>query len=847
MAKAKFSWLAKMAWRDSRRNRSRLFLFISSIVLGISALVAINSFSENLLKDINREAKSLLGADFTVESNQPLDSVLIPDIDSLALDQSRSVDFVSMVLFPKNGGTKLAFIKAFEGNFPYYGKFNTQPEGAYETFKTGQKALVDKTLMLQFNLNPGDSIKVGEIVFEIEGKLNSVPGQAGIASAIAPAVYIPMDFLAATKLVQPGSRVDYQYQFKMPDALNVDSLARQLREANPELSYRDNSVAERQENIGESLGNMNTFLNLIGFIALLLGCIGVASAVHIYVKDKLSTVAILRTIGTSGQQAFRIYLLQILVMGLIGSVIGAVLGSLLQIVLPAVFGEFLPVDNVSTDISWASIGQGILIGLGIALLFALLPLLSIRKISPLRTLRASYEDDTRGADPLRWLVYLLIAAFVAGFTFWQTGGFITSLVFTAGVGFSFLLLAGVALLLMFLVKKFFPVNWSYVWRQSIANLYRPNNQTLILMVSIGLGTALISTLFFTQEMLLDQVAISGSGDQPNMILFDIQPDQKDKVIDVAESFEMPIIQQVPIVTMKLSEIDGIDKAERYADSTSTTRRWVYNREYRTTYRDTLIDTEEIIDGQWYDQGVDGDETIYVSLADGIAEDMNAKVGTKLIFNVQGIPVETVVGSIRKINWNRVQTNFFVVFPTGVLEQAPQFNVLVTRVESPEQSARFQQKVVEAFSNVSIIDLTQILKSVDDILSKVSFVIRFMALFSILTGILVLISSVVISKYQRIKESVLLRTIGASRRQILAINALEYFMIGTLATFTGIILSAIGAWCLAFFSFNIPFVPDILPPFLLFLAITGLTVFIGLLNSRGVLNRPPLEVLRSQVG
>ncbi len=847
MAKANIFWLVKMAWRDSRRNRSRLILFISSIVLGIAALVAINSFSENLLKDIGTEAKSLLGADFTLESNQPLDSIIAPVFDPIVEDQSQSVDFVSMVLFPKNGGTRLAFIKAYEGNFPYYGKFNTTPEDAYQTFKNGQKALVDKTLMIQYNLSPGDSIKIGEVTFLIEGKLNSVPGQAGIASSIAPAVYIPMKYLEATQLVQPGSRVDYQYQFKIPDAIDVDSLAKDFRDNHAELSYRDNSVAERQENIGESLGNMNTFLNLIGFIALLLGCIGVASAVHIYVKDKLPTVAILRTIGTSGRQAFWIYLLQIIAMGLLGSMIGAIIGSSLQIILPSVFGEFLPVQSVSTDISWSAISQGILIGLGISLLFALLPLLSIRRISPLRTLRASYEDDTSGRDPLRWLVYLLIAGFIAGFTFWQTKGLITSLVFTLGIGVSFLLLAGVAKFLMWFVRKFFPVKWSYVWRQSIANLYRPNNQTLILMVSIGLGTALISILFFTQEMLLNQVAMSGSGDQPNMILFDIQPEQKEEVVKIAESFDLPIIQQVPIVTMKLSAIDGIDKASRMRDTSSRTRRWVYNREYRTTYRDTLIDTEEVVDGIWHNTDVKEGETIYVSLAESIAEDMNATIGTKLTFNVQGVPIETTVGSLRKINWNKVQTNFFIVFPRGVLEQAPQFNVLVTRVASPEQSAGFQQKIVEAFSNVSVIDLTQILKSVDDILSKVSFVIQFMALFSILTGLLVLISSVVISKYQRIKESVLLRTIGANRRQILSINAFEYFMIGTLATLTGIILSAIGTWLLAKFSFGIAFSPSLLPPFLLFLSITSLTVLIGLFNSRDVLNRPPLEVLRTEVG
>lgn len=845
MAGSKFSWLLKMAWRDSRRNRSRLILFISSIVLGIAALVAINSFSENLLSDINREAKSLLGADLTLESNQPLDSLIVPRFDTIATDKSRSVDFASMVLFPKNGGTRLAFIKAFEGNFPYYGKFNTTPQDAYKSFKTGKKALVDKTLMLQFDMQPGDSIKVGELVFEIEGKINSVPGQAGIASSIAPAVYIPMEYLDATQLVQPGSRVDYQYQFKIPDGYDVEALKKRMREDYAELSYRDNSVSERKEDLGESLGNMNTFLNLIGFIALLLGCIGVASAVHIYIKDKLPTVAILRTIGTSGRQSFWIYLLQISAMGLMGSIIGAALGSLLQVILPAVFGEFLPVDQVSTNLSWSAIGQGIFIGLGIALLFALLPLLSIRRISPLRTLRASYEADTEGADPLQWLVYVLIAVFIAGFTFWQTRGIMTSLLFTVGVGVAFLLLGGVAKLLMWAVRRFFPVKWSYVWRQSIANLFRPNNQTFILMISIGLGTALISMLFFTQEMLLKQVELSGTDNQPNMILFDIQPEQKAGVKVVADNFDLPVIQEVPIVTMKLSEINGIDKAERMRDTTSEVRRWVYNREYRTTYRDTLIDTEEIISGEWHGS-VGDDGVVYVSLADGIAEDMKAEVGNKMIFNVQGVPIEATVGSIRKINWNKVQTNFFVVFPNGVLEQAPQSNVIVTRVESPEQSAKFQQQVVEGFSNVSIIDLTQILKSVDDVLSKVSFVIRFMALFSILTGLLVLISSVVISKYQRIKESVLLRTIGANRRQILSINAFEYFMIGTLAALTGIILALAGTWLLARFSFEIAFAPSLLPSFLLFLGITTLTVLIGLFNSRDVLSRPPLEVLRTEV-
>ncbi len=844
MPGATFSWLVKMAWRDSRRNRNRLLLFVSSIVLGIAALVAINSFSENLQRDIQKESKSLLGADLVLESTSPMDSVVTPYFVDLADQQSSSVNFVSMVLFPKSGGTRLAFIQALEGDFPYYGRFNTSPESAYRTFKGGRRAVVDKNLMLQFGLEVGDSVKIGAITFTIEGQLNSVPGRAGISSSVAPLVVIPMSELEGTGLVQKGSRIEYQYYYQMAEELDVNNLVDTLRARNSELAFSATTVKERRENLGESFADMNTFLNLIGFIALLLGCIGVASAVHIYVKEKLGTVAILRTLGTSGRQAFLIYLLQITVMGLLGSIFGAILGSTLQVVLPMVFGEFLPVENVSTDISWFSIGKGIITGLGIAILFALLPLLSIRRTSPLRTLRVT-EDVPQGNDPWRWVVYILIAGFIGGFTFWQTSDIQTALFFTVGIGLAFLLLAGAALLLMWLVRRFFPVKWNYVWRQSIANLYRPNNQTLTLMVSIGLGSALISTLFFTQELLLKQVELTGADSMPNMILFDIQPEQREGVIKLTEDYDLPMLQKVPIVTMRLNSIDGIDKQVNLRDTSSEISTRVYNREYRVTYRDTLIDSETIIDGEWHGDKAD-DGIVYISLAENIARSMNAEVGTRLVFNVQGLPVETEVSSIRKIEWNRIQTNFFVVFPTGILERAPQFNVIVTRVPSTETSAAFQQDLVKSYPNVSIVDLALILKSLDEVLSKVSFVIRFMALFSILTGLLVLISSVIISKYQRIRESVLLRTIGANGRQILLINALEYFMIGALATLTGIFLAFLGSWLLATFSFEIPFVPNLWPALIVFFGITGLTILIGLFNSRDVLNKPPLEVLRAEV-
>ncbi|GAB4492568.1 MAG: ABC transporter permease [Saprospiraceae bacterium] len=859
------SFILKMAWRDSRRNRARLFLFISAITVGIAALTAVRSFSVNLTADIDREAKTLLGADLLLDANQPAPDSILWKFQTLGTEKATVTNFMSMVRFPKNGGTRLSQIRALEGNFPFYGKWKTSPENSWQTFRDGKKALVEHALMLQFGIQPGDSIQVGNVTFVVEGELLSSPGRAGIASSIAPVVFIPAAWLDSTGLIQRGSRVDYQYFFKMPDGADVDKLVQPLEKQLERANVGWDTVAERKRNVSRAFGNFGTFLNLVGFIALLLGCIGVAGAVHIYIKDKLPTVAILRCLGASGRKAFYVYLAQVAGIGTLGAVAGAVAGSLIQKLLPWVARDLLPIENVSTDFSWVSVAQGVALGLSVAVLFALIPLSGILKTSPLRTLRASFgehEDDNR---LLRWGVYSLILLAIFGFTWWLIKDWKETLWFMGGIAAAFLILWGIARLLTFLLRKFFPKKWSYVVRQGIANLFRPENQTVLLVVTIGLGTMLLSTLFLIQSLLLKQIEFSGSGNQPNMVLFDIQTRDKDAVAALVRSHGMPVMQQVPVVTMRIESIGGMTRAQYEADSANQVAgsraprrvpgppeedsgkiaRWVWDREYRVTFRDTLIDTEEIIEGEWVGVHQPG-QPIKISISDNLQRSMKAEIGTKIVFNVQGARLETEVASIRKVDFNRVQTNFLVVFPTGVLERAPQFHVVVTRVESAAQSAQFQSELVRRFPGVSAIDLTQILRSVDEVLGKVSFVIRFMALFSILTGLLVLVSSIYQGKFARIRESVLLRTLGASRRQILAINALEYFLLGALACLAGIGLSVAGAWALAKFAFKIPFETNWTPLATTFFVITTLTVIIGLLNSREVVRKPPLEVLRQEV-
>ncbi len=847
--KSSLRWLLLMAWRDSRRSRNKLLLFISSIIAGIAALVAISSFSENLQSAVDDQSKELLGADYSIDSRSQQAEFAPDSTEGIYTDE---VSFASMVYFPKGGGTRLVNVKAIGEGFPFYGSFETQPVGAGDSFRKGRKALVDKTLLSQFNARPGDSVKIGEVTFLIEGNLDQVPGQNQVFSSVAPPVYIPIQYLEETGLLQKGSRYTWRRYVKLFD-LPTDPIERaetldQLEEdiENAYKDYRVETVEDRKRNVGRIFTNLTTFLNLTGFMALLLGCVGVASSVNLYTKSKLSAVAVLRCLGGSGTQAFSIFLLQIGIMGLVGALIGAALGNALQWLLPEVFRNFLPID-VPIRFSWSANLIGVTTGLFISVLFALIPLSKVRKISPLRTLRASFDEDTSARDNLPNLIYLGIIVFVFGFTAFQMNDWIDAAIFTISVIVAFGLLAAVASLLIWLVKTFFPTSWSYLWRQGLANLFRPNNQTTTLMVSVGLGTALISTLLLTQNMLLSEVEISGQDEgRSNMVLFDIQPKQKAAVMEMTESFGLPIIQQVPIVTMRLDNMNGLTRSQVEEDSTQQGLRWAFRREFRVTYRDSLIASETSLLGEWKGRVEQPGDPVYISLEERTADRMNAKLGDTLVFNVQGMLLETIVGHVREVDWARVQTNFTILFPAGVLEEAPQFNVIMTRTESKRQSGKFQKALVQAHPNISVIDLSLILSTVDEVLSQISFVIQFMSLFSIITGFVVLVGSVTISKYQRIQESVILRTLGGNRKQILWINTIEYALLGSLATFTGLLLALAGSWGLAVFSFEVVFLPPILPLVGIWLGVTLVTVLIGLFNSREVLQRPPLEVLRLEI-
>jgi putative ABC transport system permease protein len=590
--------------------------------------------------------------------------------------------------------------------------------------------------------------------------------------------------------------------------------------------------------------NLSRYLRLAVFVAVLLAGVGVASVMHVYAKEKARGVALLRCIGAAPRDTLGVYLLQIFLVTALSCAAGAALGMAAQDWLPYALKDFLPVSTV-IKVTPNSLIAGVGIGMATAMSFALLPLLPLRRVTPLLALRSSALTEQRPRDYLVIATVFLIAAMIVAFAVATTGDWLHGVVFTAGVFGVFALLVLCARGATALISRCAPKVLTFAWRQGLANLYRPNNQTLAVTLSIGLGAFLLVTLYSVQDMVVQQVQrYSGKGDA-NLVLFDVQNEQRKGVAALLSDNGIPLSAEVPVVTMRLASVKGRKVEELRNDAALRIPDWALRREYRSTYRSELAGTETIIKGKWQGKVGANVQPVPVSVEKGIAENLKVDLGDELQFEVQGVPVTTKVASIREVEWQRVQPNFFVVFPEGVLEGAPQFYAVVARAETAAVSARLQRAVVEKFANVSVIDLSLILSTLNTILSRVAYAMRFVALFTVLTGLAVLISAVLGSRMQRLKESILLRTLGAARGQVISTVVAEYLFLGGIASVAGALLGSIASWGLSYYFFGVALAISIAPTLVIVAAVTAATVVAGGLGCIGMLRGPVLDSLRAE--
>jgi putative ABC transport system permease protein len=507
--------------------------------------------------------------------------------------------------------------------------------------------------------------------------------------------------------------------------------------------------------------------------------------------------------------------------------------------------DVLPVD-VTVRLEPTAILLGLGVGLWVALVFALRPLVALRRVSPLQALRRTADPGVLRGHWREWprlTVDLLIVATVVGVAIARNGNVEDGVGMSVAIGGVLLLLWLSAQVVGRLTRAALRTRWPYVVRQGVANLSRPGNQTAAVMLSLGFGVFLVATLVLVQHNLLARFELSAGESRGNVIFFDVQQDQIDGLDALVRGQGARVVQRTPIVTMRVAAVRGTPVDTLLADSVRGGR-WALRREYRSTYRDDLVPTEELVGGRWFDAARPaGDTVAQVSLEAEIAGDLGVQVGDLVTWNVQGAEVPTRVTSLREVNWARLEPNFFAVFEPRAIRDAPQMFVLLADAPGTDLTARVQQTAVRRFPNVSSIDLSLVRRTIGAIVDRAAVAVRFLALFSLAMAVPVLTSAVAATQRERVRDGVLLKTLGATRRQVRRILLVEYALLGVLGSLTGLLLAYGGAWAVMRWTFEASFQPAAAPALLVAGVMTALALLIGLAGGRDVLRETPIAALR----
>ncbi|HSC58744.1 MAG TPA: FtsX-like permease family protein [Gemmatimonadales bacterium] len=854
----RFRFALRHAWREGRAAPRRLALLAGTVALGVGALTALNGFTDNLRSSIKDSARSLMGADLSVSSNRPF----TPAVDSAVSmagaggRTARLQSFGAMAFAPAGKNTRLVDVEAVDGGWPFYGEVRTDPAGAWARLAQGGVALVDPVLLGGLGVRVGDTLAIGNARVVIAGTLLKIPGDVGIRSAFAPRVYISGHDAAATGLLAFGSRVRYEAYVALPAGSDVKAVATKVRPTLRAAGVGIRTASDDETDLDESLTTLARYLGLIALAALLLGGVGVASASHELVSRRLETVAVLRCIGAPAGTVLTAYLVQAAAVGVVGGAVGALGGTLLQLLIPQLIRDFLPLDvHVVPSASAMLLGLGV--GLWVTVAFALGPLLAVRQVPPLAALRRDLENGpaTTPRDRAQWIARLALGASVVLLAALQVRSARSAVGFSVALGLAVLALGVAARGLIWMARRWTPRWLPYPWRQGLANLHRPANQTATVVLALGFGAFLLSTLFLVERSLIARFTVDAAPDRPNLVFFDIQPDQKAGIETLLRRAGVTPTGFTPIVPMRILSIKGVPTSKLLADTMPDTatgrgRRnrpsgWAVRREFRSTYRDSIAGSERVTDGRWWHTGDGARSPAPISIEEGLARELGVSVGDTIVWDVQGFDVPTRVANLRHVDWARFEPNFFVVFANGPIDRAPQTIVTLTRIEDPGARAALQRRVVEAYPNVSAIDASFLERTIGDLVRKVTLAIRFLALFSLAAGAAVLVGAVAASRRQRLREGVLLKTLGATRRQVVRIALAEYGALGLIAAASAIVLSVGAGWALMHWRFKLPFTVPVPQLLALGLGLGALSAIVGLWTGREVFRETALEVLRGE--
>lgn len=834
-----------MTARDWRAGQLRFLLV--ALIVAVAALSAVGFFVDRLRSGLNRDAHQLLGADLVISADQPVNAAWRAEAQKRGFTLADTVTFPSMAQAGEGeqSQSQLASIKAVSPGYPLRGQLKITTDVAQAADAVGQPAnrapapgtvWVDAGILSSLNAKLGDNLKLGDKNFTVTQLIAAEPDRGASFLNFAPRVMLPLGDLAATALVQDGSRVSYRLLLSAPQNKATDIAAYQswLEGQIKEQAIkgvRIESLESGSPQMQSTLDRADRFLSLVGLLSAMLAAVAVAMAARRFMLRHLDACAMLRCLGLTQNQVTAMYVIEFVMVGLAGSLVGVAVGYAGHMVLLELLGKL--VQNDLPPVSIMPALQGVATGMLLLLGFALPPILQLRNVPHNRVIRREQEAP----QPLALATYGLgIAAFVV-LLLWQAGDVKLALLTAAGFlgGFALFGLAG-----WLGIKSLRSLRGAFNhqgWRFAVTSLQRRPGATVIQVVSLALGLMALLLLTVVRGDLMASWRNATPPDAPNRFIINILPEQKDQI---AARLAQAGVVNAPLYPMIRGRLVAVNDKTITEDTYQDDRaKGLADREFNLSTMATMQAENKIVAGEWFSNKPGA--AAEASVEEGIAKTLKLKLGDKLRFDIAGQPVEAAITSLRKLEWGSMRVNFFVIINPAAMADTPQ--TWITAFHLPAEHADLGNALSRDFPNLTVVDVGGILKQIQAVLDQVVTAVEFLFAFTLASGLLVLYAALMGSQDERTREAGLLRALGATRRQLAQAQLIEFSLVGALAGLLAATGAAAMGWALATYQFK--FAWSFAPGVWVFGLLAGALCAIagGWLGLRNVLKHPPLQTLR----
>jgi putative ABC transport system permease protein len=853
-----FKTAATIAWRELRASKAKFSFVILSVAIGVAALIGVRGFSESFQKTILAEARTIMAADLSARMFRQPTPQEARQLDSLqqttGIRRTWITETVSMVSTPGDPVPLLVTLKAVNpAEWPFYGAVNLQTSSGAETtdlkgILNDSSVVVGDDLLVRLHIKIGDQLKIGAATFRIAAVVDKEPDRMSSTMGLGPRVLISRVGLEKTGLLQPGSRSGERFLFKLPpQSGSIGKVRKQLEKILPEAQVSD--FRETSPALTEGLDRATGMLSLICLVAMVLGAVGVAMAMRAHLQQRIDILAIMKSIGARSSDILRIYLLQTLFLGLAGGLLGVILGAGVEWVFPLVLGKLLPV-HAHLQLPIRSVFAGLGTGILTTLLFCLPPLLDVRKIRPNLVLRRAVDGGDGegpvsfwkrlGENKVQLIASLVIVLGLGGIAAALTDSLQVGAWFGAALCALLLFTLGLSALTLRGLRAFLSktrLHLPSAVRHALANLYRPGNQSSAVLAALGTGVMLILVVFLMQQSVLREMKAGAAPDTPNIFLIDMATDEVQGVRELLAKQQgvRGTLEVLPVVSGRIESIDGVPveqlKVKNYP------KRLL--QAVSLTWSDELPAGAKMVAGAWWK----ANDKTGLAVADHVAMRLHLHVGSEVNFDSDDQLVKTKVEAIYKNDGEHVYGRSEFILPKAALEGMPVIWYGAAHVDGP-QIAAMQRALFAAYPTVTVINIADVLDTIQGFVGQITQVVRFLAAFSMLSGIVILASSVASTRYRRIREVVVLKTIGATRGRIATVFSVEFIFLGLLAGAVGVIFANLLTKALLH-KLEVPFHLEWVAALVALVSSAVLATATGWVASARILGQKPLQVLREE--